>query len=358
MGVFDAFWLATTLRLSTPLILASSGELLAERTGVLNIGLEGFMLAGAFFGFLGTYLSGSFLVGVVFAIVAGVIFAAAMAFLSIRLSADQIVVGIGINILALGLTSFVFREVFSGPQVLLDRPAPWRWPLLSDLPGVGEALFAQPGWVYVAGVVVLAVWFVLQRTTWGLSMRATGELPEAADTAGSSVFRNRWIATLVAGGLAAAGGSFLSIELGVFIEGMTNGRGYLALAAVIFGRWRAPGVLLACLLFGGADAMQLRLQAEATVPLEVWLVLALLGPAYLLIRRRSLRSHHPLVLTAVGCVTVIGAALAVTQPQFTLPAQLWRTFPFVLTIVVLAGFIGRSWMPSTLAIPYNRESDT
>ena len=278
MGVFDAFWLATTLRLSTPLILASSGELLAERTGVLNIGLEGFMLAGAFFGFLGTYLSGSFLVGVVFAIVAGVIFAAAMAFLSIRLNADQIVVGIGINILALGLTSFVFREVFSGPQVLLERPAPWRWPLLSDIPGVGEALFAQPGWVYVAGVVVLAVWFVLQRTTWGLSMRATGELPEAADTAGSSVFRNRWIATLVAGGLAGAGGSFLSIELGVFIEGMTNGRGYLALAAVIFGRWRAPGVLLACLLFGGADAMQLRLQAEATVPVEVWLVLALLGP--------------------------------------------------------------------------------
>ncbi|MDE0171773.1 MAG: ABC transporter permease [bacterium] len=358
MGVFDAFWLATTLRLSTPLILASSGELLAERTGVLNIGLEGFMLAGAFFGFLGTYLSGSFLVGVVFAIVAGVIFAAAMAFLSIRLSADQIVVGIGINILALGLTSFVFREVFSGPQVLLERPAPWRWPLLSDIPGVGEALFAQPGWVYVAGVVVLAVWFVLQRTTWGLSMRATGELPEAADTAGSSVFRNRWIATLVAGGLAGAGGSFLSIELGVFIEGMTNGRGYLALAAVIFGRWRAPGVLLACLLFGGADAMQLRLQAEATVPLEVWLVLALLGPAYLLIRRRSVRSHHPLALAAVGCVTAIGGALAVTQPQFTLPAQLWRTFPFVLTIVVLAGFIGRSWMPSTLAIPYNRESDT
>ena len=358
MGVFDAFWLATTLRLSTPLILASSGELLAERTGVLNIGLEGFMLAGAFFGFLGTYLSGSFLVGVVFAIVAGAIFAAAMAFLSIRLSADQIVVGIGINILALGLTSFVFREVFSGPQVLLDRPAPWRWPILSDIPGVGEALFAQPGWVYVAGVVVLAVWFVLQRTTWGLSMRATGELPEAADTAGSSVFRNRWIATLVAGGLAGAGGSFLSIELGVFIEGMTNGRGYLALAAVIFGRWRAPGVLLACLLFGGADAMQLRLQAEATVPLEVWLVLALLGPAYLLIRRRSVRSHHPLALAAVGCITAIGGALAVTQPQFTLPAQLWRTFPFVLTIAVLAGFIGRSWMPSTLAIPYSRESDT
>ena len=358
MGVFDAFWLATTLRLSTPLILASSGELLAERTGVLNIGLEGFMLAGAFFGFLGTYLSGSFLVGVVFGIVAGVLFAAAMAFLSIRLSADQIVVGIGINILAFGVTSFMFREVFSGPQVLLDRPAPWRWPLLSDLPGVGEALFAQPGWVYAALVAVVAVWFVLQRTTWGLSMRATGELPEAADTAGSSVFRNRWVATLVAGGLAGAGGSFLSIELGVFIEGMTNGRGYLALAAVIFGRWRAPGVLVACLLFGGADALQLRLQAEATVPFEVWLALALLGPAYLLARRGSLKSHHTLTLAAIGCVTVIGALLAVAQPQFTLPAQLWRTFPFVLTIVVLAGFIGRSWMPSTLAIPYSRESDT
>ncbi len=358
MGVFDAFWLATTLRLSTPLIFASSGELLAERTGILNIGLEGFMLSGAFFGFLGTYLTGSFVMGVVFGVVAGVIVAAAMAFLSIRLRADQIVVGIGINILALGLTSFVFREVFSGPQVLLDRPAPWRWPYLADIPGIGEALFAQPAWVYLSLVVVVTIWFVLQRTAWGLSMRATGELPEAADTAGSSVFRNRWVATLVAGGLAGAGGSFLSIELGVFIEGMTNGRGYLALAAVIFGRWRAPGVLLACLLFGAADALQLRLQAEATVPIEVWLVLALLGPAYLAVARRPLRSHHPLTLAAIGCVAAVGAALAVTQPQFTLPAQLWRTLPFVLTIIVLAGFIGRSWMPSTLAIPYSREADT
>ena len=358
MGVFDVFWLATTLRLSTPLIFAASGELLAERTGVLNIGLEGFMLGGAFFGFLGTYLTGSFVAGVGFAVVAGMIFAALMAFLSIRLRADQIVVGIGINILALGVTSFAFREVFSGPQVLLDRPAPWEWPLLSRIPGVGTALFAQPGWVYFAFVVVVGVWFVLQRTTWGLSMRATGELPEAADTAGSSVFRNRWIATLAAGGLAGAGGSFLSIELGIFIEGMTNGRGYLALAAVIFGRWRAPGVLLACLLFGGADALQLRLQAEAAVPFEVWLVLALLGPAYLVASRRSSRSHHPFTLAAIGSVTLIGAILAVMQPQFTVPAQLWRTLPFVLTIIVLAGFVGRSWMPSTLAIPYSREADT
>ena len=358
MGVFDAFWLATTLRLSTPLILTSSGELLAERAGVLNIGLEGFMLAGAFFGFLGTYLTGSFFLGVVSGVVAGVVFAAAMAFLSIRLRADQIVVGIGINILALGVTSFAFREIFSGPQVLLDRPAPWRWPYLSDIPGVGEALFAQPGWVYSSLVVVVVVWFVLQRTSWGLSIRATGELPEAADTAGSSVFRNRWVTTLIAGGLAGAGGSFLSIELGVFIEGMTNGRGYLALAAVIFGRWRAPGVLAACLVFGGADALQLRLQAEATVPIEVWLVLAMLGPAYLLVTRRSLRSHHAVALVLVAAVTLAGAVLAVAQPQFTLPAQLWRTFPFVLTIVVLAGFIGRSWMPSTLAIPYSREADT
>ena len=358
MGVFDVFWLATTLRLATPLIFAASGELMAERTGVLNIGLEGFMLSGAFFGFLGTYLTGSFVAGVGIAVLAGMIFSALMAFLSIRLRADQIVVGIGINILALGVTSFAFREVFSGPQVLLERPEPWEWPLLSRIPGVGQALFAQPGWVYFALVVVVGVWFVLQRTTWGLSMRATGELPEAADTAGSSVFRNRWIATLVAGGMAGAGGSFLSIELGIFIEGMTNGRGYLALAAVIFGRWRAPGVLMACLLFGGADALQLRLQAEAAVPFEVWLAIALLGPVFLLVGRRSLRSHHPMALAAIGSVTAIGATLAVIQPQFTLPAQLWRTLPFMLTIIVLAGVIGRSWMPSTLGIPYSREADT
>ena len=354
MGPFDAFWLATAVRLSAPLVFASTGELVSERAGILNVGLEGMMLTGAFFGFLGSYLSGSTLVGVLVGGLASMVVAALMAVLSINARADQVIVGIGLNILALGVTTFVFREVFSGPQVILERPGALRIPLLSEIPGVGQALFAQPLLVYLAFLSVPAVWFLLNRTSIGLAIRAAGEVPEAVDAAGSSATGVRWFGTLTAGLLAGFGGAFLSLELGIFVEAMSSGKGFLALAAVIFGRWRPGGVLAAAVLFGSADALQLRLQAESSVPVEVWVALALVGPivvagALLRGRRVSLARW----LAAAAGLAVFGT-LAVVGPDATLPNQLWRAMPYVVSIIVLGGFAGRSRMPTALAVPYRR----
>jgi simple sugar transport system permease protein len=304
-GVFDAFWVATALRLATPLVFAASGELVAERAGILNIGLEGMMLVGSFTGFLVTWATGSPALGIVAGMVCGALLAVVMALLAVVARADQIVVGIGLNIAALGITSFAFREIFSGEQVTLDRPR-FALPVLADLPFVGEALFREPLVTYLAIATMTAVWFLLYRTSWGLAIRAAGEVPEAVEAAGLRTAHYRWAGTLIAGALAGVGGAFLSIELGVFVEGMTAGRGFLALAAVIFGRWRPAGVLGACLVFGAADALQLRLQ---------------------------------------------GAAFAVA-----LPAQLWRTAPYILSLVMLAGAVGRSRMPSALAVAFRRRT--
>jgi simple sugar transport system permease protein len=356
MGPFDAFWLATAVRLTAPLLFASTGELVSERSGILNVGLEGMMLSGAFFGFLTSYLTGSTVLGLLGGGLAGMSVAAVMAVLAINARADQVIVGIGLNILALGVTTFVFREVFAGPQVILERPGMVRIPLLADIPGIGSALFAQPLLVYLAFLNVPVVWFVLNKTSIGLAMRAAGEVPEAVDAAGSSAAGVRWFGTLTAGLLAGFGGAFLSLELGIFVEAMSSGKGFLALAAVIFGRWRPGGVLAACVLFGSADALQLRLQAESSVPVEVWVVLALVGPALVVValsRRRRI-SAAGWVAAATG--SAVFAALTVIQPDATLPNQLWRAMPFVVSLVALGGFAGRSRMPTALAVPYRRSS--
>lgn len=353
MGVFDAFWIATTLRSSTPLIFAASGELVSERAGVMNIGLEGMMLTGAFFGFYGAYLTGNEVVALAFAVIAGSLLAAVMAVLAIHARADQIVVGLGLNILALGVTSFLFRRIFSGNQLLLDVSSHFAIPGLSRLPFLGEAFFRQPTLVYLGPVVIGGVWLLLHRTTWGFSIRAAGEDPEAADAAGSDPTRVRWAGTLVAGALAGVGGAFLSTSSGVFIEGMTAGRGYLALAAVIFGRWRPLGVLAACLVFGAADALQLRLQSQPFVPHEVWLALSLVGLLYLarcLATGRVARRQWFAALVLVGA----GLALFSLAPRLVLPSQLWRALPYAVTLAVLAGVVGHGRMPSSLAVPYRR----
>lgn len=358
MGVFDISWLTATIRLSTPLIFASSGEVVAERAGILNIGLEGMMLAGAFFGFLFTHLTNSFLVGVLAGVVAGMLFAAIAAALAIHARANQIVVGIGINVLAFGITAMLFRRVFSSSdQVLLDRPSPWVIPWLSDIPFVGELLFNHPGWVYVAFLSVPAVSILLYQTNFGMAVRASGETPSAADTAGVNITLVRWSANLLAGAMAGAGGSFLSIELGVFIEGLTAGRGFLALAAVIFGRWHPLGALSASLLFGAADALQLRLQALPSIPFEVWLLIGLVGTAYLVWYRVRMReSSRTIIVAGVGVIAMAAFGLALWVPDISLPPQLWRTLPLVLTLVVLIGAMGKARMPSALAIPYSRET--
>jgi ABC-type uncharacterized transport system permease subunit len=354
MGPFDVNWLMATVRLSTPLLYASLGELVAERAGVLNIGLEGMMLTGAFFAFLATYVTDSVLVGTLVGLGSGAAVAAIMAVLAINARADQIVVGVGLNLLALGVTTFAFREVFSGQaEVRLDRPGVVPIPGLSRIPVLGPALFRQTLMVYLAFALVGVVWFVLYRTTWGLIIRAAGERPAAADTAGASVARVRWAGTVVAGGLAGVAGAFLSIgQLGLFIEGMSAGRGFLALAAVIFGGWQPLGVLVACLVFGAADALQLRLQAEATVPREVWLLVATVALGYLgwsVARRRLAPSMLFATALAGGAIGLFTLA-----PAWHFPPQLWLTLPYVLALLALAGLVRRVRMPTGLAVPYRR----
>jgi general nucleoside transport system permease protein len=361
-GIFDAAWLAAAISLTTPVLFAALGETIAERTGIINVGLEGMMLSGAFFGFLVTWQTGSPWLGVLTGLVAGMVLAALMALLSIVAGADQIVCGIGLNILAFGITAFVFDQLFAHRgQVILDAMTPLGIPGLQSLGGVGRALFHQPPLAYIAYLLVPAIWFLLHRTSAGLALRAAGELPEAVDTAGISVRSVRWAGTLTAGALAGVGGAYLSVvSLGLFVQGMSAGRGFIALAAVIFGRWRPFGVLVACLVFGGADALQLRLQAQPSIPREVWIVVAALPAlafAYALVRRHVSRSDRAKIVLG-ATVTAAGTLLAVVRPAWSIPSQMWLTMPYIVAILVLAGVVGRTRLPAALGLPYRRAAET
>jgi ABC-type uncharacterized transport system permease subunit len=355
---FDVAWLSATIRLATPVLLASTGELVSERAGVLNIGLEGMILSGAFAGFLASYFSHSFLLGLGAAVLAGASLAAVMALVSIKARADQIVTGVGLNIVALGATTFAYREIFSGrPAIELALPQPIALPGLSDIPVIGPSFFRQTALVYVAFLAVGAVWLLLYRTTWGLSIRAAGELPTAADTSGANVDRIRWSCTIFAGAMAGLAGAYLSIgRVGFFTEGMSAGRGFIALAAVIFGGWRPVGVMLACLALGAADAIQLRLQAEPSVPSVLWLVIGLIAAAVVAakwIRRRREPWSWMMLVVAISFAG-IGLGMFVAAPQWRFPPQLWLSLPYVIALVALAGVVRRVRMPTALATPYVR----
>jgi simple sugar transport system permease protein len=357
-GVFDAAWVAATIALATPVLFAALGETVAERTGTIDVGLEGMMLVGAFFGFLVSWQTGSPWLAVGAGLFAGAVLAALMAVLSIEARADQIVAGIGLNILAFGVTSFVFDQIFAHRgQVVLDSMAPLGIPGLEDLGGIGKALFHQPPLLYVAYLLVPALWFLLYRTNAGLALRAAGELPEAVDTAGVSVRAVRWAGVLTAGALAGVGGAYLSVvSLGLFVQGMSAGRGFIALAAVIFGRWRPFSVLVACLVFGGADALQLRLQAEESIPREVWVVAAAIPLVALcvMVARRGRSSINRADVFVGIALAAACTSLAVIRPDWSVPSQLWLTMPYVVAILVLAGFVGRTRLPAALGVPYRR----
>jgi ABC-type uncharacterized transport system permease subunit len=358
MEPFGAAWLATTLTLATPLIFAATGELISERAGIINIGLEGFMLAGAFFSFLAAWASGSFWLGVAAGIGAGVALAAVMALLSLRARADQIVVGVGLNILAIGLTSFIFEQIFlSRPQVVMAVPRPLALPGLAAIPGIGQAVFRQPPLVYVAWLTVAAAWWVLTRSTWGLALRSAGETPAAADTAGIRVDRVRLVGVLVAGCLGGLGGAVLSIgQVGLFVQQISAGQGYIAVAAVIFGGWRPLGVFGACLFFAGTNALQLQLQARDAVPGAVWAAVALVALVYLAIRLRRPATRSWRSAGSAGLVVALGAGLALLRPSVSLPAELWLALPYVIALLALAGLVGRVHMPSALGVAYDREA--
>jgi simple sugar transport system permease protein len=282
-----------------------------------------------------------------------------MAIVTVDLRGDQIVAGIGINVLAIGITTLAYDQIFAGSseQPLVATVPTLEIPLLSSLGGVGDALFAQDPVTYFAFLLVPVLWFVMYRTTWGLAIRSCGEEPAAADAAGVSVRLVRWSTTLTAGARSGLAGSYLAIvQLGLFRQEMSAGRGFLALAAVIFGRWHPVGVLAACLVFGTADALQLRLQGQEEVAHQVWIAITILAIAYATYRiaasRERPRFGGTLVLAAG--LAVAGLVLFVARPSIDLPSQLWLALPFLLALIALAGATGRAHMPSALTLAYRR----
>lgn len=313
LSIFSVTLFASTLRAATPLILAALGGIFSERSGVVNIALEGIMLIGAFFAMVISYYGNQFglpplvsaILGAVGAMVFGFLISMIHAVISIRFRADQVVSGVAINILALGLTGFLLQLIFntSGNSPSVPSLAAMPIPGLASIPILGDILFNQSPFIYVALIAVPVSAFVLFRWPVGLRLRAVGEHPKAADTVGVDVFKLRYLGVGLSGFLAGLAGAYLSIgQLNIFTEGMTNGRGFIALAAVIFGKWNPWGAAAACLLFGFADAIQIALQnAGVRIPSEFLLML-----------------------------------------------------PYVLTLIALAGFIGRSRPPAALGVPYEK----
>lgn len=255
---------AAAVRIATPLLFAALGGVLSERAGVFAVGLEGMMLAGAFAGVLVSHLAGSMGAGLIASALGGVALAALVALAAVRFGADQMVTGLAVNILAVGLTSFLLRGLAArGEAVTLRVPvlAPVAIPGVDAIPVIGPILFRQPPLTYLVLLLAPAIWVFLARTRAGLTLRAVGENPAAAFAVGAAPDRVRVLAVLASGALAGMGGAVLSLQqVGTFTDAMTNGRGYIALAAIIVGRWMPLGALLGCLLFGAADALQLRVQ--------------------------------------------------------------------------------------------------
>jgi ABC-type uncharacterized transport system permease subunit len=294
---------ASMLRYATPLTFAALGGVVSERAGVVNIGLEGMMLAGAFFGIWGADLTNGWFGGLLVGIVAGGVFGLIHAVFSITLRADQIVSGVAINFLAAGITGYLFVERYG------DQGTPENLPQVPDvhlpigwIPFLGDALEQLNLMVWLSLVFVVIVGVYLFKTPGGLRLRSVGENPLAADTAGINVIRTRYVAVIVSGMLAAMGGAFLSIGfVHSFSQNMTAGRGFIALAAVIVGKWRPGLALAAALLFGFSTALAQRL------------------PAF--------------------------------SPQL---ATLFQALPYVLTLIAVAGIVGRSRPPAADGVPYER----
>jgi ABC-type uncharacterized transport system permease subunit len=291
--LFSASLVMSTLRLATPLVLAALGGMFSERAGVVNIALEGTMLAGAFTAAAVTYAAGSPWVGLLGGIGAGLLIATIHALACIRYRADQVVSGTAINILMSGVPGFLSGALFlssgSTPQLRKEQLIPYT-PMV------------------MAGVLVPLTWYVLYRTPFGLRLRSVGENPGAADAAGVSVASIRYAGVLLSGVLAGIAGAYLSIgQSSLFTRNMTSGRGFIALAALIFGKWRPVQTMFACLLFGLTEAVSIQMQGVVKLP-----------------------------------------------SGEDIPVQFIQTVPYILTIVVLAGFIGQSRPPRALGIPYDK----
>ena len=305
--LFDVGFFAAMIRISTPLLLATLGELYSERSGVLNLGIEGIMLLGAMVGFTAAYFSGSLWLGVLAALLTGMVAGLLMSFLTVVLGVSQHVAGIGTTLLATGLAFFFYRLIFgqpsAPPNVVAFAPVPI--PLLSDIPFLGPVLFAQTPLTYIALLAVPVTAWLLYRTPWGLDLRTVGENPRAADAAGVSVWGMRTQALVIGGALMGMGGAFLSIsQFNAFTFGVISGRGWVAVALVVFGMWSPWRCAAGALLFAALEALQLRLQA-----------------------------HNVL----------------------NLPYQVFLMLPFVMTIVAMALVSRNARAPAALLVPFRKE---
>ncbi len=297
--------LASAVRWATPILFAAVGEVFTERSGILNLGLEGIMLMGALGGFVGAYNSGSLWVGLLVAMLVGMAMGLLMAFVSVTAKANQVVAGLGITILGGGLSTLLFRLFFGlrtrPPTIKTFETQPI--PLLEDIPVLGEVLFNHNVMVYLVFILVGVAWVVLYRTRFGLALRAVGERPDAVDTRGLNVTALRYVSLMIGGALAGLGGAYLPLaNLGIFWTQMTAGRGFIAVAVVVFSRWDPVRALWGALVFGGAASLQTALQTlEAPIDSELLLML-----------------------------------------------------PYIATIIVLIGVSRRAEFPGAFAVPYSR----
>ena len=304
--------LSATIRGATPLLLAALGEVISQRAGVLNIGIEGMMLIGAFFGMVGSFYTAEFVMfapwaapwaGLLMAGLGGLVAAALFALFAIRLRGDQVIIGTAMTLLALGLTEVIYQRLFGVTGIAQGVPAFQQIdiPLLSKIPFLGRALFSHNILVFITFLLLPFVYFFLYHTQLGLRIRACGEHPKAIATVGSNVLRLRTLCLLFAGTMAGMAGGYLSLaDVPYFTPGMTVGRGFIALAIVIFGKWHPVKACGAALLFGLGSALDARFQA--------------LG--------------------------------------WGIPYQLWLMLPYLLCLAVLAGFVGRAEAPLALGKPY------
>jgi simple sugar transport system permease protein len=277
MEIFLVNLIAATLRVSTPILLAAIGETYSERAGILNLGIEGIMFFGAFVGFFVADQSGSLWLGLIMAILSGIIAGLLMGLLTVTLGVNQHVSGLGITLLLTGLSLYGFRLVYGGRSTPPYIPSFQAITPFKDVPILGT-ISSQYLLTYITFLVIVPLaWFILYRTRFGLNIRAVGENPEAVDAAGVNVYMVRYSVLAIGGALMAAGGAFLSLaQLGAFTHGIVAGRGWVAIAIVIFGNWSPVKVMGGALIFGGTFALQLRLQAmglQLPIPYETFLAL-------------------------------------------------------------------------------------
>ncbi|BBO83861.1 ABC transporter permease [Desulfosarcina ovata subsp. sediminis] len=287
--LLQAGFFAALIRIATPLVFATLGELFAERAGILNLGIEGIMMLAAMTGFSTAYFSGSLWLGVAAAMVTGVLAGLLMGLLTVSLGLSQHVSGIGVTLLCSGLSFYFYRLIFGQPSSIpkITAFAPLPIPGLSAIPILGPILFDHFALVYLAFLMVPAVAWVLGATPWGLNLRTVGENPHAAFTAGVSVIRIRYQALMLSGALMGLAGAFLSMaQYNAYTFGVISGRGWVCIALVVFGQWNPWKSAAGALLFAFIDALQLRLQASSfNLPYEVFLMM-------------------PFVLTIVGMALV------------------------------------------------------